>query len=294
MKSPFLLENQEEYLEWRNFKLSQYPVCQENFIVKFNNNIIDKGNINLLKKLIKKYNFAIYEFESKLTDYDLHNFCSKLDLNKSISNLFSDSENISNITNKSEPKNKITNSEYIPYTEKRLNWHTDGYYYPTESSIKSFLLHCVQPAKKGGENILLDHEIMYIYLRDHNPDYINILMQKDIMKIPKNKNLKDSNAISGPVFYIDENNFLNMRFTSREQNIIWQKNDTIKKIKDFMFSFINEDTKYTFKLLLQENQGYLANNILHKRESYIDGKKKRLLKRIRFSNRIGKRNANIE
>jgi hypothetical protein len=85
-----------------------------------------------------------------------------------------------------------------------------------------------------------------------------------------------------------------MRFTSREQNIIWQKNDTIKKIKDFMFSFINEDTKYTFKLLLQENQGYLANNILHKRESYIDGKKKRLLKRIRFSNRIGKRNANIE
>ncbi len=77
-----------------------------------------------------------------------------------------------------------------------------------------------------------------------------------------------------------------MRFTSRQQNIIWQKNDMIKQIKDFIYSFIMEDNKYKFNVLLKENQGYVANNILHKREEYTDGKNKRLLKRLRFSKRI--------
>ena len=61
----------------------------------------------------------------------------------------------------------------------------------------------------------------------------------------------------------------------------------IEKIKNFIFEFIAEEKKYIFKLLLEKNQGYIANNILHKRKSYIDGEKKRLLKRLRFSNRIG-------
>ena len=152
---------------------------------------------------------------------------------------------------------------------------------------KRQLLHCVYPAKEGGENLLMDHEIIYIHIRDHNPDFIDVLMQNNIMEIPNNKNLKESKNISGPVFYVDEKKFLNMRFTSRQKNIIWKKNDMIKKIKKFMYEFINEDKKYLFKLQLKKNQGYIANNVLHKRENYIDGDKKRLLKRLRFSNRLG-------
>ena len=37
------------------------------------------------------------------------------------------------------------------------------------------------------------------------------------------------------------------------------------------------DRKKPMLLVLKENQGYIANNILHKREKYIDGENKRLL-----------------
>ena len=286
MNSPFILENETEYKEWRNHKLSLFPVDKDNLTVKFNDKDINTKKIKLIKDIISKYNFAIYEFESKLTNKSLKEFCSKLKLIKSIPNSLSDENNISNITAETKLIERKSGVEYIPYTNKKLNWHTDGYYYPIDDSVKSFLLHCECPADKGGKNFLLDHEIIYIYLRDHNPDYINILMQKNIMEIPRNKNIEGSKSIVGPVFYIDEEGFLNMRFTSRQQNIIWKKNDIVKKIKEYIYSFIVENDKYTFDLLLKENQGYLANNILHKRDEYKDVNKKRLLKRIRFSKRI--------
>ena len=287
MNSPFLLENYAEYKKWRDFKLSYYPVQKNKLTFKFDDTIIDEKKLNLFKNTVNNYNFAIYEFTSDILDKELLDFCSALGLNNSISNLFSDEDNISNITNQEKEKKQTSKGEYIPYTNKQLNWHTDGYYYPINSAIKSFLLHCVCPAKEGGENLLIDHEIIYIHIRDHNPDFIDVLMQNNIMEIPNNKNIKGSKNISGPVFYVDEKNFLNMRFTSRQQNIKWQKDVMIKKIKKFIFEFINEDEKYLFKLLLKKNQGYIANNILHKRENYIDGDKKRLLKRLRFSSRLG-------
>ena len=286
MNSPFILENHTEYKEWRDLKLLNYPVQKNKLIFKFDKNIVDEKVLNLFKSTINDYNFVIYEFGSEVLDAELLNFCSALGLTNSVSNLFSDEDNISNITNQEEEK-QTSKGEYIPYTNKQLNWHTDGYYYPINSAIKSFLLHCVYPAKEGGENLLIDHEIIYIHIRDHNPDFIDVLMQNNIMEIPNNKNLKESKNISGPVFYVDEKKFLNMRFTSRQKNIIWKKNDIIKKIKKFMYEFINEDEKYLFKLQLKKNQGYIANNVLHKRENYIDGDKKRLLKRLRFSNRLG-------
>ena len=287
MNSPFILENHTEYKEWRDLKLSHYPIQKNKLIFKFDDNIIDERVLNLFKSAINDYNFAIYEFRSEVLDKKLLNFCATLGLTNSVSNLFSDEDNISNITNQEEKEKLTSKGEYIPYTNKQLNWHTDGYYYPINSAIKSFLLHCVCPAKEGGENLLMDHEIIYIHIRDHNPDFIDVLMQNNVMEIPSNKNIKGSKNISGPVFYVDEKNFLNMRFTSRQKNIIWKKNDMIKKIKKFIFEFINEDEKYLFKLLLKKNQGYIANNVLHKRENYIDGDKKRLLKRLRFSNRLG-------
>lgn len=286
MNSPFLLENQTEYKKWRDKKLAQYPASKNKILVKLNNSNLNNNSINLLRDSINKYNFGIYEFNSKLTNEYLKKFCSKLKLLQSVSNLLADENDISNITNQNTERKQSSGIEYIPYTNKQLNWHTDGYYYPIDSAVKSFLLHCEHPAKSGGENILLDHEIMYIFLRDHNPDYIKILMQNDIMEIPGNKNINGSSSIKGPVFYIDEKNFLNMRFTSRQQNIIWQKSDMIKKIKDYIFSFIAEDNYYTFNILLRENQGYIANNVLHKRKEYVDGDKKRLLKRLRFSERV--------
>ena len=286
MKSPFILENQTEYISWRDNKLSLYPKDIESLSISFDFENIDINKIAQLKKIVENYNFAIYDFSAQISDKKLQEFCVQLNLMSSVSNLLADENGISSITDNSSLVQKKLNIEYIPYTNKPLNWHTDGYYHPLDSTVKSFLLHCNEPAQKGGENLLLDHEILYIFLRDHNPDFIDVLMQENIMEIPKNKNSKSSSSSIGPVFYIDTENFLNMRFTSRQQNIIWKKDDMIKKIKNYISSFILDDDKYIFKLLLKKNQGYLANNILHKREGYLDGENKRLLKRLRFSERI--------
>jgi hypothetical protein len=286
MKSPFILENQTEYISWRDNKLSLYPKDIESLSISFDFENIDINKITQLKKIVENYNFAIYDFSAQISDKKLQEFCVQLNLMSSVSNLLADENGISSITDNSSLVQKKLNIEYIPYTNKSLNWHTDGYYQPLDSTVKSFLLHCNEPAQKGGENLLLDHEILYIFLRDHNPDFIDVLMQENIMEIPKNKNSGSSSSSIGPVFYIDTENFLNMRFTSRQQNIIWKKDDMIKKIKDYISSFILDDDKYIFKLLLKKNQGYIANNILHKREGYLDGENKRLLKRLRFSERI--------
>ena len=183
MKSPFQIENETEYKEWRKKKLSLYPVKKENLFTKFDNKDLSNIGIDSLKKIIKKYNFASYEFNTKLTDANIQEFCSRLQLKDSISNLLANENDISNITDQSTVKEKKSGVEYIPYTNKQLNWHTDGYYYPITDSVKSFLLHCENPAANGGQNILLDHEIIYIYLRDHNPDFIEILMQNNIMVV---------------------------------------------------------------------------------------------------------------
>ena len=286
MKSPFILENQAEYISWRDNKLSLYPKDIESLSISFDFENIDINKIAQLKKIVENYNFAIYDFSAQISDKKLQEFCVQLNLMNSVSNLLADENGISSITDNSSLVQKKLNIEYIPYTNKPLNWHTDGYYHPLDSTVKSFLLHCNEPAQKGGENLLLDHEILYIFLRDYNPDFIDVLMQENIMEIPKNKNSKSSSSSVGPVFYIDSEKFLNMRFTSRQQNIIWRKDDMIKKIKNYISSFILDDSKYIFKLLLKKNQGYLANNILHKRERYLDGENKRLLKRLRFSERI--------
>ena len=108
MNSPFNLENQTEYSNWREYKLSQYPTHNEKLLVKFHKNVISKSDVNLIKELIKKYNFALYEFESVVSDKELYKFCSKLGLEKSISNLLSDADNISNITNQEGNRDKIS------------------------------------------------------------------------------------------------------------------------------------------------------------------------------------------
>ena len=87
MNSPFILENETEYKEWRNYKLSLFPVDKDNLTVKFNDKDINTKKIKLLKDIINKYNFAIYEFESKLTNKSLREFCSKLKLKTSIKSL---------------------------------------------------------------------------------------------------------------------------------------------------------------------------------------------------------------
>ena len=175
--------------------------------------------------------------------------------------------------------NKIN---YIPYTDKSLNWHTDGYY--DKKSIFSWLLHCVHPAMHGGENYLLDHELA---LREYvlRYDDINNLMSEDALTIPESKDTSRS-EISTYIFSIkNQYKKLHMRFSMRKDNIGTspKAGHAVTKLKEI----IEKDcAKYSLTYKLQKNEGIITNNILHGRKAFKDDKVKRKLLRIRSYERL--------
>src|SRR5512143_3787170 len=117
-----------------------------------------------------------------------------------------------------------TRSAYIPYTARPIKWHTDGYYNVPERRIRGMILHCVRPAAGGGENALMDHELAYILLRDENPAHIRALMQPDAMTIPAREEEGEvaRGDQPGPVFSVDGEGHLHMRYTARSRSILWK------------------------------------------------------------------------
>ena len=182
---------------------------------------------------------------------------------------------------------------YIPYSNRRLLWHTDGYYNPPERRIRSFLLHCVRPAAEGGENALLDHEIAYLQLRDANPAYVEALMHPQAMTIPPNTEDAAQNraAQTGPVFAVDPlTGVLHMRYTARTRSIVWRDDAVTKAAVACLAELLAaEDNPYILRCRLAAGEGLLCNNVLHNRTGFNDAPaagQTRLMYRARYYNRV--------
>jgi hypothetical protein len=177
---------------------------------------------------------------------------------------------------------------YIPYTDRPIAWHTDGYYNTSERQIHGMLLHCVQPAAEGGENRLLDHEIVYILLRDRNPDYVRALMHPEVMTIPAN--LVDGQELrpeqTGPVFSVRPDGRLHMRYTDRKRNIRWRDMPLTREAVAAVKEVLHEESPWHFRGKLQSGWGLICNNVLHTRTGFRDGDRPRLLYRARYYDRI--------
>jgi len=177
---------------------------------------------------------------------------------------------------------------YIPYSNRPLNWHTDGYYYPDSRRIKGMLLHCVQDAEGGGDNFFIDHEIVYGLLYRQNPSWIIALTHPETMTIPANQDarLNRQDAQSGPVFEITANR-LHMRYTTRQKNIVWRREaltcEAVKAICKILGSASDLIVQHHFA----PGEGILTNNVLHGRQGFSHGDgKSRLLYRARFLDSI--------
>lgn len=177
---------------------------------------------------------------------------------------------------------------YIPYTPRALNWHTDGYYNDANHQISAFVLHCVRPAPRGGVNQLLDPEIMYIRLRDENPDFLRALMHPRAMTIPPDGTQRP--ASTGPVFYADPGTGrLQMRYTARTRSIEWRDDPVTIQAQTFLRETLMAGDPLMLQVQMQAGQGVLNNNVLHNRTSFEDGQDScdtRLMIRVRFHNRV--------
>ena len=283
----FALHDDADYRQWREQKLANYPRDYQDLIVPISEiNGLTLKEIRAIQDRIRKTNCAIYQLPSGTSISKLHiqQLGQILGLYQLDHNLCADEESISTIRASKGRKNY-----YIPYTNKTLSWHTDGYYNTLQQRIRAFILHCVSPAASGGENQLLDPEIAYIHLRDQNPEFIEALMDPQAMTIPPNVDAGEEirSQTTGPVFSIDPSTGqLHMRYTARLRNIQW-KDDSITQQAAQALSKVLSCSPYTFNFILQAGQGVITNNALHNRREYKDDEtRKRTMYRARYYDRV--------
>lgn len=286
--SPFLLENEAAYQAWRSAKLDGYPRTVEGLLV----DIADPANLTeaeyqaLLQRL-RQTNMVIYRspLGSAPDKVPLVALASRFGLSHLDSNLLADDDGLTSITVNPEGDHP----RYIPYTDRPINWHCDGYYNTGARQIRGMLLHCVQNAAEGGENQLLDHEMLYLQLRDENPDYIRALMADDVMTIPPGKDGEgeERGASVGPVFSVQPDGSLHMRYTARKRNIEW-KSDAATVAALAALERLLANNPYIIRATLMPGMGLLCNNVLHTRDGFRDSPEQppRLLYRARYFERI--------
>jgi len=287
----FSLSETEAYQQWRQKKLAGYPRTPQELMVLIENPLLLTVQEKLgMATLLEKANLAIYKCKGPaLSKEGLQTFASQCGLTQLDDNLCADEDRITSL----KVLETGRHGGYIPYSNKRLSWHTDGYYNPGEQQVHAITMHCVRPAHEGGENQYLDPEILYIQLRDQNPDWIAALQQSDAMVIPPNieNGIVIRGTTSGPVFSVLPSGHLHMRYSARTRNIEWRLDAHIKAATEFITEFLGSDSEYIFRYRLAENEGVISNNVLHNRTAFIDDAEPgRLLYRARFYQRADIKN----
>ncbi|MBK1694347.1 taurine catabolism dioxygenase TauD [Chromatium weissei] len=285
--SPFNLHNDTAYQHWREAKLTSAPTDLNALIVEIGDprQLTASEHAAILERC-RLANMAIYvstsgDDSSKEIPIVMgaHFGLHQLDHNAG-----ADEDAITSLTVQTD----AAHENYIPYSNRPIDWHTDGYYNAPKRQINGLLLHCVHPAADGGENALLDHEITYIQIRDHNPEFIHALMQPNCMTIPANEinGVIVRPAVSGPVFSIQTNGALHMCYTNRARNIIWHDDPLTTAAVTYLKILLRTDSPWHFLGKLQAGWGLISNNVLHTRTGFTDDAHPRLLYRARYYDRI--------
>ena len=288
--SPFLLENETAYRRWRKCKLAAFmeglsgatkrvPIAEPQ--------ALSDAERDALITQCRQLGFAFYRISGHGDKQTFKRLGAQLGLHTLLANNpCVDKERISNIQ-------AIPDSRYIPYTARALKWHTDGYYASGEDTVGAFAMHCIRPSKQGGENQYFDPEILYILLRDENPDYVAMLMHPQALCVPQNADelnlVGTHNARVGPVFALHpRSGELITRYTERRHYIIWRRDGTTKAARTFIKEALHTPSNYCITSRLDVGEGVVCNNVLHNRSSFYTrcGNYQRLLYRARYYERV--------
>ena len=291
MSGPFDLDDLAGYRQWREHKLDSAPRRIEDILVALDDpRALTSTELDALLQRCATANMAIYT-SNTVGDADKEiprRLGTQLGLHSLDSHWLTDSDAISPISVRGAEE-RGERKEFIPYTDKPIKWHTDGYYNVPQRTVRGLILHCVQSAAAGGDNQLLDHEIAYILLRDENPDHIRALSQADAMIIPARSDESGvaRGAQPGPVFSVDGQGFLHMRYTARSISIEWRGDAATQAAVAALGRILAAPTPWTLHGRLEPGMGLACNNVLHDRSGFVDAPQhQRLLYRARYHERI--------
>jgi hypothetical protein len=289
ISSPFSLDNDDLYQRWHDRKLKDYPKNLGELLVEINDprTLTDAEHAALLARC-RKANMALYAGKTGADPdpeiplalgrrFGLHY------LNK---NWLADENGLTSLTVRTDG----VRQNYIPYTNRAIHWHTDGYYNTADRQIRALNLHVVQQAASGGENALMDHEIAYLLLRDRNPDYIRALMGPRAMTIPAR--IDEGGTVArpeepGPVFSILPSGDLHMRYTIRVNNVMWADDPLSREALAALHEILHSPSPYIFRGRLESGMGLVSNNVLHDRAAFTDdATHKRHYYRARYFDRL--------
>jgi hypothetical protein len=285
--NPFDLRDEEAYQRWREWKLNQAPASIDEIIIEVGDplDLSASEHASLLAACVRS-NMVIYAGREDAGVDAVRQIGRQFGLSHLDANWLADEDDISRIT----PSGDSTRQGYIPYTNRPIKWHTDGYYNPPERRICGMILHCVRSAAEGGENKLMDHEMAYLLMRDHAPEFICALSAPDAMTIPERT---DDDGIAraaqtGPVFSVDAaNGSLHMRYTARTRSIEWKQDAITLAAVSWLENLLNSDSPHIYRARLEPGMGLLCNNVLHDRSGFTDSPNhSRLLYRARYYDRI--------
>lgn len=290
------LEDDRPYLRWREAKLSAYPRSTDDIAVELCDLATPSpAETEAVLASCRRANMCLYrsppgDADVAATRRSLAAFAHHFGLTQFEAHRSAETDGIVAL----EVVDQGGRLDYIPYTNRPIGWHTDGYYnyHGPARMIRAMLLHCVRNASQGGENSLLDHEIAYIRLRDENPEYIAALMHPGAMNIPANEEADGSVRVEnvGPVFIPDaDTGAPTMRYTARKRNIRWHEDAITEAAVRALERILSEDP-LIMHVRLGPGDGVICNNVLHDRSRFEESanvETGRLLFRIRSYDRVG-------
>ena len=288
MSRPFDLANTDAYLHWREHKLAHAITDSDELVVEIENPYaLTRAEHTALVSRIRRSNMAIYATRAEMDEHTAQRLGAQFGLRNLDANWLAGEQGVTRITVCNDDGQRHA---YIPYTDRAIKWHTDGYYNPPERQVRSMILHCVHSAAQGGENRLMDHEILYLMLRDANADLIRALSVSDAMTIPERT---DEHGVAraaqtGPVFSVDPSSgALHMRYTARTRSIEWKQDEATLTAVSMLERLLASESPHIHRLRFEPGMGLLCNNVLHDRAAFSDDPARpRFLYRARYLDRI--------
>jgi len=254
-------ENEAQYRERRATKLAHYPQNVADLVVEIGglDGLLFAERTHILESL-RRTNMAIYTCRDPSADRQaIKNFAAKFGLQRLDHHLCANDDGIAELTVATEDRR----AGYVPYSDRSLSWHTDGYYNEGSRQVRAVVLHCAEAAQSGGENAILDPEVAYIRLRDADPALVSAFEHPQCMTIPANVEEQGEirAAVAGPVFSRDKvSGALHMRFSARKKNIHWRDDPATTAAREYLADLLADENGPVLNYRLQPGQGLISNN----------------------------------
>lgn len=279
----FDLGSNEDYLKWRDEKLAAYPKNVGELVVELGDmTAMTPAEKAKILETVERANMCVYTAGSAELEMS-----SLLALGKQLGVRHTDKS--ARHAQSDELTDSGILSKAIPFSTRHCNWHTDATYYGSDNTIQALFLLCKRPAVEGGSNKVLDHEVLYIQIRDKDPGALEVLMSKDCFNYRNPATGEIDLHRGGKVFWTNADGHLCHRFSFRKTDMAWSGDSDVAAAGHVLESLISDESAHVIEGRLESGMGLISNNVLHTRERLVDSDddaKKRLLFRARFYDRV--------